>query len=200
VSEIEKVLEEARRVYAYRDKELGANAPKFLCIGLSSRRNLCIHPRVSEEKDALSTDSQCRNLTASWVRERSKTAPNVELCDFYEQFQTAGKDSLLYGVYSLEDLKQFGREHNWCPYFLARRLVAFADVIVFSYQYIIDPKVSELISKEFKANSIVVFDEAHNIGTYLDVYSYIYIYIYVLLTQYYYSRQCVHRCPECESE
>jgi DNA excision repair protein ERCC-2 len=34
-----------------------------------------------------------------------------------------------------------------------------------SYQYIIDPKISDLVSKEFNKNSIVVFDEAHNIGT-----------------------------------
>jgi hypothetical protein len=34
-----------------------------------------------------------------------------------------------------------------------------------SYQYIIDPKISDLVSKEFKKNSIVVFDEAHNIGS-----------------------------------
>ena len=38
-----------------------------------------------------------------------------------------------------------------------------------SYQYIIDPKISDLVSKEFKKNSIVVFDEAHNIGSSLPV-------------------------------
>jgi hypothetical protein len=32
-------------------------------------------------------------------------------------------------------------------------------------QYIIDPKISDLVSKELKSNCILVFDEAHNIGT-----------------------------------
>jgi DNA excision repair protein ERCC-2 len=43
---MKQVLEEARRVIAYRDSELGVNAPKTLVLGMSSRRNLCIHPRV----------------------------------------------------------------------------------------------------------------------------------------------------------
>lgn len=68
------------------------------------------------------------------------------------------------GVYSLDDLKALGRKEGYCPYFLARHAVNFANVVVFSYQYIIDPKISELITKEFKQSSVVVFDEAHNIG------------------------------------
>jgi DNA excision repair protein ERCC-2 len=47
--------------------------------------------------------------------------------------------------------------------FLARHLINFANVVVYSYQYMIDPKISDLVSKEFKRDSIVVFDEAHNI-------------------------------------
>jgi Rad3-related DNA helicase len=39
----------------------------------------------------------------------------------------------------------------------------FADVIVYSYQYVIDPKISELVSKEFTSSAVLVFDEAHNI-------------------------------------
>ncbi len=38
-------------------------------------------------------------------------------------------------------------------------------MIVFSYQYVIDPKITELVTKEIQGNSILVFDEAHNIGT-----------------------------------
>jgi len=35
---------------------------------------------------------------------------------------------------------------------------------VYSYYYLLDPKVAELISKEIEKDAIVVFDEAHNIG------------------------------------
>ena len=37
------------------------------------------------------------------------------------------------------------------------------DVVVFNYQYMLDPKVSSIVSKELAKQSIVVFDEAHNI-------------------------------------
>ena len=87
-----------------------------------------------------------------------------QMATLCQGFQSSGLDTLLRGVYSLEDLKILGHEKGFCPYFLARHAVNFAQVVVFSYQYIIDPKISELITKEFKKESIVVFDEAHNIG------------------------------------
>lgn len=45
------------------------------------------------------------------------------------------------GVYTLHDLRSLGRKKGWCPYFLARHMIAFANVVVWSYQYLIDPKV-----------------------------------------------------------
>lgn len=40
----------------------------------------------------------------------------------------------------------------------------FVDVIIYSFHYLLDPKVSEQVSKELSKDAIVVFDEAHNIG------------------------------------
>lgn len=62
-----------------------------------------------------------------------------------------------------QDLRAFGKEKGWCPYFLARHMVQFANVVVYSYQYLLDPKVAGIISKEMQRESVVVFDEAHNI-------------------------------------
>ena len=76
----------------------------------------------------------------------------------------AGPDGRLdAGVYSLHDLRVLGRKKKWCPYFLARHMIAFANVVVFSYQYMIDPKVSQMVSREMEKECVVVFDEAHNI-------------------------------------
>lgn len=177
VGEIEKVLDEAKVVMANIVKEL-PGVKRMLIMGLSSRRNLCCHPRVREEKYARTVDAKCRNLTAPWVREaagatRSIGASNssgatvasaaVELCEFFEQFERSGKETLFDGVYTLEDMRTLGERRGWCPYFLSRHLLTFADVIVYSYQYVIDPKISEAVSKEIKGSSILVFDEAHNI-------------------------------------
>ncbi|KHN00766.1 DNA repair helicase UVH6 [Glycine soja] len=62
-----------------------------------------------------------------------------------------------------EDLRAYGKEKGWCPYYLARHMVQFANVVVYSYQYLLDPKVAGIISKEMQKESVVVFDEAHNI-------------------------------------
>ncbi len=50
-----------------------------------------------------------------------------------------------------------------CPYFLARNYLLQANIIVFNYSYMLDPKISNLVSKELQKDSIVVFDECHNI-------------------------------------
>ncbi|KAJ1952554.1 TFIIH/NER complex ATP-dependent 5'-3' DNA helicase subunit, partial [Dipsacomyces acuminosporus] len=67
--------------------------------------------------------------------------------------------------YTLDDLTDYGREQGLCPYYLSRRVIPFADVIIFSFHYMVDPKVADLVSKEFSKDSIVVFDEAHNIDS-----------------------------------
>ena len=41
----------------------------------------------------------------------------------------------------------------------------FVDVIIYSFHYLLDPKVAEQVSKDISKDAIVVFDEAHNIGT-----------------------------------
>ena len=38
-----------------------------------------------------------------------------------------------------------------------------ANIVVYSYHYLLDPKIADVVSKELARNSVVVFDEAHNI-------------------------------------
>lgn len=182
VQEMEKVLKELQRLVAFRISLLGEQA-KILAVGLSSRKNLCCHPRISKEPTGTLVDSHCRNLTATWVRERAVSAASstagsdeasgqqqqqqqIETCPFFEKLQSAVASSLLpAGVYTLTDLRRFGEEHGVCPYFLARRVLAISNVVVYSYQYLIDPKISGLVSSEMTRDCIVIFDEAHNIDS-----------------------------------
>ncbi|KAK2079810.1 hypothetical protein QBZ16_002205 [Prototheca wickerhamii] len=88
----------------------------------------------------------------------------VELCDWFEGLEGAGPEGRLdAGVYTMHDLRVLGRKRRWCPYFLARHMVAYANVVVWNYQYLLDPKVSEMVSREMERECVVVFDEAHNI-------------------------------------
>lgn len=177
VPEMVKCVEEIRRVIKYRTEQIGPDGSKVLALCLSSRRNMCIHQRVMEEADREAVDGACRDMTASWVRQKAgvKTghpgaeggvggAANVELCDFFEAYDKFGSDSVMpSGIYSIEDLKTFGRAKGWCPYFLARHVINHANILVYNYQYMLDPKVAGLVSRELEAESVVVFDEAHNI-------------------------------------
>jgi len=164
VPEMVKCVEEVRKVIEYRVKCLGPEGGKVLAVCLSSRRNLCIHERVMEESDREGVDSACRSMTASWVRQRGATTANIELCQFYEEYEKNGTDAgIAHGIYSLDDLKDFGKERGWCPYFLARHIINHANILIYNYQYVLDPKVAGLVSKELESESIVVFDEAHNI-------------------------------------
>jgi hypothetical protein len=52
------------------------------------------------------------------------------LCAWHEGLEAAGGSAVLDpGVYTLADLRAVGRKKKWCPYFLARHMLAFANVI-----------------------------------------------------------------------
>jgi DEAD_2 len=60
-----------------------------------------------------------------------------ELCSFYEGFSSR-QDSFRMpnGVFTLDDLREFGKQQGMCPYFLARHYLLQANVIVYSYSEI----------------------------------------------------------------
>ncbi|KAM7448822.1 General transcription and DNA repair factorIIH helicase subunit XPD [Porites harrisoni] len=163
VPELEKVLEELKVLLEYYEKETGQR-PKILGLGLSSRKNLCIHPEVIAEREGKKVDGKCLSLTASYIRLKHKEDKSVPVCSFYESFDAHGKEEKLSpGVYNLDDLRTVGSKKGWCPYFLARHAIYHANVVVYSYHYLLDPKIADLVSKELEKTSVVVFDEAHNI-------------------------------------
>ena len=49
------------------------------------------------------------------------------------------------------------------PLLLARYTTVHAQIVVYSYHYLLDPKIAQTVSKELAKSSVVVFDEAHNI-------------------------------------
>ena len=67
------------------------------------------------------------------------------------------------GIYTLDDLKEYGLKTGVCPYFLVRSCLTRANVIVYNYSYLLDPKISNIVSVELQKDSIIIFDECHNI-------------------------------------
>ncbi|KAA1471176.1 DNA repair helicase [Dentipellis sp. KUC8613] len=170
VPEIEKALAELKRLMEYRismaeTDEQREKEKSFMGVGLTSRKNLCIHPEVSKEKKGKIVDARCRDLTNSAVCNKNREDPgSVEVCDFHENLNAKDPGALIPpGVWTLADVLDYGKEHGTCPYFTVRRMMAFVDVVIYSFHYLLDPKVAEQVSKEMSKDSIVVFDEAHNI-------------------------------------
>jgi DNA excision repair protein ERCC-2 len=132
---------------------------------------------VSKEKRGEVVDAKCKALTAPWVRkgiqetdivmdqETNQEMPDIEsLCAYFETLEASDPNEMMpSGVYTLADLKEYGKRNRKCPYFLARKMIPYANVVIYSYHYLLDPKVAEFVSKELAKNCIVVFDEAHNI-------------------------------------
>ncbi|GAU96467.1 hypothetical protein RvY_07906 [Ramazzottius varieornatus] len=163
VPEMHKVLEELRNLMNYYEKE-NKEPLKLMGLSLSSRKNLCINPEVYPLRDGKLVDGKCQSLTASYVRARAERDPSVKTCVYYDGFDQHGREiPLAAGVYTLDDLKEMGQKKKWCPYFLARHAILYANIVVYSYHYLLDPKIADLVSKEISKKSVVVFDEAHNI-------------------------------------
>ncbi|KAH9966665.1 DNA repair helicase [Russula dissimulans] len=170
VPEIEKALSELKRLVEYRisvaeTEEQRTKEKAFTGLGLTSRKNLCIHPEVSKEKKGKVVDARCRDLTNATVVDKARAEPgSVEVCNFHENMNDIPHENLLApGVWTLADILQHERDNATCPYFTIRRSMPFVDVIIYSFHYLLDPKVAEQVSKEMSKDSIVVFDEAHNI-------------------------------------
>lgn len=83
MSEIEKALAELKALMKYRTEQLGYEE-EFRGLGLTSRKNLCLHPSVKREKSGNVVDARCRSLTAGFVKEKKDRGEDVDLCVYHD--------------------------------------------------------------------------------------------------------------------
>lgn len=164
MSEIEKALIELHKLMEFRANELG-EVEDFRGLGLTSRKNLCLHPTISKERKGVVVDEKCRRITNGQLKEKiEKGVPTEDsLCSFHEKLYDLEPHNLVPpGVYSFDALIKYCKEEGTCPYFTVRRMIPFCNIIIYSYHYLLDPKIAERVSRELSKDSIVIFDEAHN--------------------------------------
>jgi DNA excision repair protein ERCC-2 len=198
MSEIEKALVELKALMKFRAERLGYEE-EFRGLGLTSRKNLCLHPSVKREKSGNVVDARCRSLTAGFIKEKKEKGEDVEVCVYHDvslkspyHWLASDPDALSRTLISssLTILSQMASGHStvfcgtasstnsaltsppgaWCVALLfLLRLGAdplqmqYCNVIIYSYHYLLDPKIAERVSKDLSKDCIVVFDEAHNI-------------------------------------
>ncbi|KAG5478123.1 hypothetical protein LSCM4_05523 [Leishmania orientalis] len=153
VEEMVKTMGEMRKLLKHWEAE-GEQLRPLRGLCLTAKKNLCIEPSVASLMHPDEVDAGCRSITAPWQQE--------ERCGYYDRLAQAPLE-LPPGVYSLDDLKNFGEEHHVCPYYLVRKALPVVDIIVHSYLYMVDPVVSEVTKEFLNENTIVVMDEGHNV-------------------------------------
>lgn len=115
-------MEELRFLVDCRNGETDRKSD-ILALCLSTRRNMCIHPAIKKEVERTTVDRMCRMKTAEWVRIKYESEGGVkdiediaeesELWKYYEGYMRSTDDILLTkGIYSLDDLKEFGEKKN----------------------------------------------------------------------------------------
>uniref|UniRef100_A0A915N8Q1 DNA 5'-3' helicase n=1 Tax=Meloidogyne javanica TaxID=6303 RepID=A0A915N8Q1_MELJA len=110
IPEIEKCVEELKRLFLYYKKVTGAQ-PNFLALTLSARKNLCINKDVVSLRNGTAVDGACQRLTASYVRAKRCLNPDLPCCSFFEKFDEKRDLTLPNGVFNLPDLRKWGRQN-----------------------------------------------------------------------------------------
>lgn len=153
VEEMTKTMSELSKLVLCWDAE-GHTLVDFRGICLSARKNLCIEPTVAGGLHLADVDAACRRKTAPWATENR--------CTFFDTLEDQPVE-LPSGVYDLDSIRDFGEARNVCPYFLVRRAIPVANIIVHSYLYMVDPSISSVVREHLDDRAIVVMDEGHNV-------------------------------------
>lgn len=116
---------------------------------LASRRKLCIYPPVHSCKDV---DTKCRELEV-----KHQGCP----------FDRVGAEVPYFGVdgqcpkFDLDDLIEYGQKNTLCPYYMAKRMAATAELVIAPYNYLVAPGRNLIVTGQ----CLVVFDEGHNMDS-----------------------------------
>lgn len=145
VSEIDKALYELENLINYIKQYINFD---FLGVGLTAKKILCVNDEALSSRNI---DITCKKLR------------DLEKCDFYTNLY---KDfTIPQGVYTLDKLINIGKSKGICPYYMIRNGLGMCDCIIYTYNYLIDPKIYGIVSKDLGENCIIIFDEAHNIDS-----------------------------------
>eukprot|EP00958_Prasinococcus_capsulatus_P010947 scaffold1074_cov409-Prasinococcus_capsulatus_cf.AAC.19 len=120
---------------------------------LASREQLCTHKTVAQLRGNVQ-NQVCRSTV------------NAGDCSFHGQLQNylGGNDGdHKTQIMDIEDMVSFGRQQNICPFYLAREAQAEAEIMFLPYNYIVDPSSRKTLKDVAWENSILIFDEAHNL-------------------------------------
>lgn len=126
---------------------------KVPAVVLASRERMCLNDEVLEQslKQNSAINRACRNAIARGA------------CTYHRNYETKMKKMDINNVYDIEDLFTYGRENECCPYYASKKLAeSKASIVFLPYNYLLDLSIN-LSSQLRLENSILIFDEGHNL-------------------------------------
>lgn len=125
--------------------------PKMSVLG--SREQMCIHDQVRLFR------GRAQTTACQYVCKKRR-------CNHYSRVSGYMKNhnELANEPFDIEDLVNLGRRPEGpCPYYVSRELHKVVDILFAPYNYLIDPGNRRSLSDIKWDNTILIFDEAHNL-------------------------------------
>lgn len=134
-----------------------------MCV-LGSRQQSCVLPAVYRDA-ASNIDAACRSYVAR------RACPHYRYVENYAKRDKSFEQGTPRDIEELVSLAQQsgGKQLKTdagpgpCPYYLAREHARRAQLVLLPYSYIVDPKLRKSVGEIDFSNSVLVFDEAHNL-------------------------------------
>ena len=146
IGEINRTLKSAKRVVDYISQE-SKQVPPILALPIASKKTL---------------NYKCQ-IDISNEKEKS-----CKLCKDLDTFYESNESDMIYhklrnGVYTSDILAKIShKDYNLCPFHLVKK--NFPDIVVCTHKAILNPKLKNYLLPNIPSNSVIIFDEAHNIG------------------------------------
>lgn len=135
---------------------------------LASRKQLCIHPKISKLSNVSSINDACIDLQQSSKNscEYIPKLHNTQSEEIVKKFS----DLSFTKIHDIEDLGKLGNNLKICPYYSVRKGIEVTEIIALPYQMLLQDSTRLALNLNID-DSIIIIDEAHNL---LDVISSIY--------------------------
>lgn len=141
-----------------------------------SRKQFCVNQEVRALESSAAISERCRELTeAPAETSAAKRKRNRNRCEYKNpDTEAILRDRALVQMQSIEELGESGKKLGACPYFATRAALETGDVDVIGVPYsaLLHAPTRQSLGLEIDDNTVVIFDEAHNIvNTVCDLHS-----------------------------
>lgn len=125
--------------------------PKMTLLG--SRDLLCINSNVNKLRGTV-LNHTCTVLSSK------KSCFYKNNLDYLTN--TSINNNSSNNIFDIEDLNEYGKANSVCSYFYSRDIIESSELIFLPYNYLLDTNIRKTLKIEWN-NSVIIFDEAHNI-------------------------------------